>query len=154
MSQGTRTSSNDHMPRGWPWLMWLWSKSGSEAENCVRMYVIELLHMPTIFLQVCAATKKKGTCLIYVCMYRYVNICCDVYYHVSGNENVEQWPYAQRLTLASVAQGQSRVPWQKNCVCTYVCNRAARICVYMNIVKHMSAWTQITQQSATAMQLI
>ena len=86
-------------------------------------------NMPTMFFQVHTATKKKRTCL----MYRYVNICCDVYYHVSGNENVEQWPYAQRLTLASVAHGQSRVPWQKNCVC----NWAARICTWICIVKHM-----------------
>ena len=82
---------------------------------CVGTKTSNIDHMPTIWVQVCMNSDQDKNVLAWS-MYRYVNICCDVYYHVSGNENVEQWPYAQRLTLASVAHGQSRVPWQKNCV--------------------------------------
>ena len=65
---------------------------------CICLYVCMYVgtktsnvdHMPTIFVKVCTATKKKRTCLIYVHTDMYINICCDVYYHVSGNENVEQ----------------------------------------------------------------
>ena len=54
---------------------------------CMYMYVCNIDHMPTIFLQVCTATKKKRTCLAGegVCMYMcphmgwrrrmYVNVC-------------------------------------------------------------------------------
>ena len=46
--------------------------------------------------------------------------CCHAKCYVSRNENVEQWPYDQKLTLASVVQNQCRVPWQPHYMsCSY-----------------------------------
>ena len=92
---------------------------------------------PSVYVQ--QPRKNVLAWSMYVHTDMYINICCDVYYHVSGNENVEQWPYAQRLTLASVAL--VKVGFRGRELCTYVCHRAApyahhiyvhiQVCLYL-----------------------
>ena len=71
------------MPRGQPWLLWRWSKLGSLAENCVCTQGIELLVYICVYMKTDCQTYANHVTEKYI-------LCCDVYYHVSGNENVEQ----------------------------------------------------------------
>ena len=86
--------------------------------------------MPTIFLQVCTATKKKRTCLIYVCTYRYVHthLLRRILSCLRERER-------RAMTICPEANlgfcALVKVGFPGRYVIVYVWHRAARICMYM-----------------------